>query len=151
MPSMSGKTAIITGAASGIGAAAARLFVSEGANVVGADLNESGLQSLTGELGAPFRYLACDITLRDDLHALTRLAVDSFGRLDIAVLNAGMDGPMASLLDIDPADFDRVIQVNVRAVFEGVQVLGAAMKSHGGSIVITSSVNGLRAFGNTSP
>lgn len=151
MTQLTGKTAIITGAASGIGAAAARLFVSEGANVIGADLNEAGLSALAGELGRAFRHLAGDITRRDYLDSLARLAMDSFGRIDIAILNAAMDGPLKPIFEIDPDDLEKVLKVNVRAVFEGLQVFGRAMQASGGSIAITSSVNGLRAFGNTSP
>lgn len=151
MTQLTGKTAIITGAASGIGAAAARLFVSEGAHVIGADLNEAGLSALARELGGAFRHLAGDITRRDYLDSLARLAMDSFGRIDIAILNAAMDGPLKPIFEIDPEDLEKVLRVNVRAVFEGLQVFGRAMQTSGGSIAITSSVNGLRAFGNTSP
>lgn len=151
MTALEGKTAIITGAASGIGAAASRLFVSEGAHIVGADLDTAGLTALQDELGEAFAPLTGDVTDRSFLMTLAKTAEDQFGGLDMAILNAGMDGPMAPILDIDPASFDRVIRVNVRAPFEGVQVFGEAMKARGGSIVITSSVNGLRAFGNTSP
>ncbi|MEE2922292.1 MAG: SDR family oxidoreductase [Pseudomonadota bacterium] len=151
MTQLTGKTAIITGAASGIGAAAARLFVSEGANVIGADLNEAGLSALASELGSAFRQMTGDITRRDCLDSLARLAMNSFSRIDIVILNAAMDGPLKPILEIDPNDLENVLRVNVRAVFEGIQVFGRAMQTSGGSITITSSVNGLRAFGNTSP
>ncbi|WP_084419766.1 SDR family NAD(P)-dependent oxidoreductase [Henriciella litoralis] len=151
MTQLTGKTAIITGAASGIGAAAARLFVAEGASVVGIDRDTAGLEVVAADLGASFAFVAGDITQRATLDRALTKAADQFGAPNIAILNAGMDGPMAPLLDIDPKDFDQVLKVNVRAVFDGVQVFGRAMQASGGSIVITSSVNGLRAFGNTSP
>jgi len=151
MTQLSGKTAIITGAASGIGAATARLFVREGANVVGADLNKAGLNALSSELGGAFRHMAGDVTHRDFLESLARLAMDSFGRIDSVILNAAMDGPLKPILEIDPDELDDVLRVNVRAVFEGIQVFGCRLQADGGSIAITSSVNGLRAFGNTSP
>jgi NAD(P)-dependent dehydrogenase (short-subunit alcohol dehydrogenase family) len=151
MTDLTGKTAIITGAASGIGAAATRLFIGAGARVLGLDMNGEGLARLTDELGASFIPETGDVTERTTLERLAKKATQEFGGLDIALLNAGIDGPMGNILDIDPADFNKVLHINVRAVFEGLQVFGAAMKDHGGSVVITSSVNGLRAFGNTSP
>lgn len=151
MPALDAKIAIITGAASGIGAATARLFIAEGASVVGIDRDSAGLEALGADLGASFAFVAGDITQRTTLDDAVAKAVDRFGAPNIAILNAGMDGPMAPLLDIDPQDFDQVFKVNVRAAFEGLQVFGRAMQESGGSIVITSSVNGLRAFGNTSP
>ena len=151
MTDLTGKTAIITGAASGIGAAAARLFVLSGANVIGIDMSGDGLAALSSELGKRFAYEVGDVTDRTLLERLVARANSEFGGLDMVVLNAGIDGPMAPILEIALADFDRVLGVNVRAVFEGIQVFGAAMKDRGGSVVITSSVNGLRAFENTSP
>lgn len=151
MPALNSKIAIITGAASGIGAATARLFVAKGARVVGIDRDKAGLEALAADLGTPFAFVAGDITYRKTLNDAVTMGSDRFGAPNIAILNAGSDGPMAPLLEIDPQDFDQVLNVNVRAVFEGLQVLGRAMQENGGSIVITSSVNGLRAFGKTSP
>ncbi len=151
MPDLTGKTVIITGAASGIGAAAARVFTGAGALVLGLDMNGEGLSRLADELGECFVPETGDVTDRDVLERLAGRAGQEFGGLDIALLNAAIDGPMAHILEIDPADFDKVFRINVRAVFEGLQVFGTAMKDRGGSVVITSSVNGLRAFGNTSP
>lgn len=151
MADLTGKTVIITGAASGIGAAAARVFAEAGARVLGLDMNREGLSRLVDELGASFIPETGDATDRGMLEILATKARREFGGLDIALLNAGVDGPMANILEIDPADFDKVLRINVRAVFEGLQVFAATMKDRGGSVVITSSVNGLRAFGNTSP
>lgn len=151
MADLTGKTVIITGAASGIGAAAARVFTEAGARVLGLDMNGEGLSRLADELGTSFIPETGDATDRGMLEILATKAGREFGGLDIALLNAGVDGPMANILEIDPADFDKVLRINVRAVFEGLQVFAATMKDRGGSVVITSSVNGLRAFGNTSP
>ena len=151
MSDLTGKTAVITGAASGIGAAVARRFVLAGANVVAADLNQTGLDALCKELGSPVAAISGDVTDRAYLEALSALAIERFGAIDIAILNAAVDGPMRHILEIKPAEFEAVFKVNVRAVFEGIQVFGEAMKAHGGSMVLTSSVNGLRAFSHTSP
>lgn len=151
MADLTGKTVIITGAASGIGASAARTFAGAGAMVLGLDLDNDGLCTLSDELGNRFAYELGDVTDRALLERLAERASNEFGGLDMVVLNAGIDGPMAHILEIDPDDFDKVLKVNVRAVFNGLQVFGTAMKARGGSVVITSSVNGLRAFGNTSP
>ena len=150
MTELTGRTAIITGAASGIGAAAARIFAGAGAMVIGADMNADGLTAMSDELGERFVPEVGDVTDRALLKRLAARA-DTLGGLDMVVLNAGIDGPMAHILEIDPDEFDKVLHVNLRGVFAGLQVFGVAMKDRGGSVVITSSVNGLRAFGNTSP
>ena len=106
MPALDSKIAIITGAASGIGAATARLFIAEGASVVGIDRDAAGLEAVASDLGASFAFVAGDITRRATLDDAVAKAVDQFGNPNIAILNAGMDGPMAPLLDIDTADFD---------------------------------------------
>lgn len=151
MTDLRDKTAIVTGAAGGIGRAVVQLLHEQGANVVAADVNEDGLQALSENNASKLQCLAGDISDRDYTEALKALALESFGGLDVAVLNAGMDGQLKPIFDIEPASFDRVLQVNVGAVFAGIQIFGQAMKQSGGSIVVTSSINGLRAFQNTSP
>lgn len=151
MSDLTGKTAIITGAASGIGAATARIMHARGANIVGADLDRTGLQNLEAELGNRFAACAGDISLPEQLRSILEMSLARFGAPHIAVLNAGIDGPMANILDIGSDQFDQVLSVNVKAPFLAIQTFAPAMKESGGAFVLTSSINGLRAFANTSP
>lgn len=151
MSDLTGKTAIITGAASGIGAATARIMHARGANIIGADLDASGLAEMESHFGNRFVGCAGDISEAAQLDAISKQAIARFGRIDLAVLNAGIDGPMANILDIQSAAFDQVLSVNVRAPFLAIQTFAPAMKENGGAFVLTSSINGLRAFANTSP
>lgn len=151
MRPFSGKTVIITGAASGIGAAAARIMANRGANIIGADLDGDGLDRMKAELGDSFVGCEGDIASSDHLEKIAQTALSHFERVDIAVLNAGIDGPMANILDIDIAEFDKVLGINVRAPYLGLKQFAPHMKKDGGAFVLTSSINGLRAFSNTSP
>ena len=151
MRDLSGKTAIITGAASGIGAAAAHIMSNRGANIVGADLNAEGLAEMAKELGESFLPCPGDVTSAEHLETVAQAAISKFKSIDIVVLNAGIDGPMANILDIDMSDFDKVFTVNVRGPYLGIKQFAPHMKQNGGAFVLTSSINGLRAFANTSP
>src|SRR5262245_38945593 len=93
MTRLPGKVAIVTGAASGIGAAIARRFASEGARLVAADVQDARGTALVGSLGGEARYCHCDVSREDDVRALIGAAVDRFGRVDVMVNNAGSPGP----------------------------------------------------------
>ena len=97
MSDLTGKTAVITGAASGIGAAVARRFVLAGANVVAADLNQTGLDALCKELGSPVAAISGDVTDRAYLEALSALAIERFGAIDIDIYFL-----LINFLDCDP-------------------------------------------------
>jgi NAD(P)-dependent dehydrogenase (short-subunit alcohol dehydrogenase family) len=149
MNRLDGKVAIITGAARGIGAAAARIFAAEGAKVMLADVLAEPLAGLARELGDRASSRVTDVTDEADMKALVAATVERFGRLDVAVLNAGIEGKVSALVDY-PADmFDKVMAVNVRGVWLGLKYAMPAMPS-GGSIVITSSTSGIRATPNLS-
>ena len=142
---LDGKVAVITGAANGIGAAAARRFVAEGARVVLVDRDEAALADVAGPLGRAATVLAGDVTLEATAPAYVAHARRLFGRLDIALLNAGIEGEVATIPELPLAVFDRVMAVNVRGVWLGLAaVLPAIQADGGGSIVITSSSAGLR-------
>jgi NAD(P)-dependent dehydrogenase (short-subunit alcohol dehydrogenase family) len=144
MNGLEGKVAIITGGANGIGAAAARAFCKAGARVLLVDVNENKLQELVAELAPAAQYLVADVTAEASAKDYVAEAIRLFGRVDVAFLNAGIEGEVAAITDLPLAVYDRVMAVNVRAVWLGLAALMPAMKAHGGSIVITSSVGGLR-------
>lgn len=145
MARLDGKVAIITGAARGIGAAAARLFAAEGASVMLADVLAEPLETVASEIGAKAAVCATDVTDEAAVKKLVDDTVARFGKVDVALLNAGIEGIMTPLVDY-PADmFDKVIAVNVRGVWLGLKYAMRAMEANGGSIVITSSTSGIRA------
>ncbi|GAP09033.1 dehydrogenase [Bellilinea caldifistulae] len=145
MGRLDGKVAIITGGSGGIGAAAARLFVAEGSKVLLADINESVLKDLTGELGSENAdYIVADVTSPEDNQAMVKKAVERFGKVNVFLANAGIEGTVKPLHEYPLETFDRVLAINVRGVFLGLQsVIPAMLQAGGGSIVITSSVAGV--------
>lgn len=145
MPKLAGKTAIITGAARGIGAAAARLFAAEGANVMLADVLEADLQALANEIGDQAAVCVTDVTDEASVKNLVDQTVAKFGQVDAALLNAGIEGSLAPIPDYDPDMFDKVIAVNVRGVWLGLKYVMKAMEANGGAIVVTASTAGIRA------
>lgn len=148
MGKLDGKAAIITGAGSGIGKAAALLFAREGARVVCADV--TGAESATAsEIGASAIAIRADVAKSADVQAMVATAMSEFGRLDVAFNNAGIEGPQAPTADYDEADFDKVISINLKGVFLGMKYeIPAMLQSGGGAIINTSSVAGLVGFPN---
>jgi NAD(P)-dependent dehydrogenase (short-subunit alcohol dehydrogenase family) len=147
---LEGKVAIITGGASGIGAATARLFVKEGASVLIADLQDEKGEKLAEELGSRSEYLHADVSLESDVEALVARAVEAHGRLDCMFNNAGIAGSTGPIESVDVEDFDEAISVLLRGVLLGIKHAAPVMKRQGsGSIVNTASVAGLRTgYGN---
>ena len=143
---LEGKVAVITGGAGGIGIAAAKRFAEEGAKILLVDLNEQALQSAAAEVGNNVcHYCAADVTQRDDNERMAQQVVDIFGGVDIFLANAGIEGEIKPFLEFSDEMFDKVMAVNVRGVWLGVQVMFPLMqKRGGGSIIITSSVAGVR-------
>lgn len=143
MGSLTGKVAVITGAGSGIGWAAAKRFADEGARVVCADISgqESDIAGLLGDVAVPVRV---DVTAAADVQRMIGAAVDSFGRLDILLNNAGFGGPHAALADIDEAMFDTILSINLKGVFLGMKyAIPAMLEAGGGAVVNTASASGL--------
>jgi len=137
---LKGKVALISGGASGIGAACAAAFVAEGANVMLGDIDADRGQSLAVELGARFERL--DVTRAADWRQAVAAAEAAFGRLDILVSNAGICS-MAGLLDEDEATWDRTVAVNQTGAWHGMRAAVPAMaRAGGGSIVLVSSIWG---------
>ena len=139
MARLAGKVALITGAAGGIGAACARLFAAEGARLVLMD-RDPAMPAIDDA-----RTFVGDVSRPDDMEDAVGVAVEGFGGLDIAILNAGIEGGVAPVADYDLETFDRVVAVNLRGVFLGLKYAMPALRARGGgSIVVTSSIAGLR-------
>jgi NAD(P)-dependent dehydrogenase (short-subunit alcohol dehydrogenase family) len=148
---LEGKVAIISGAASGMGAATAHRFAKEGAKVVIADMLEEGAQvaaDITRANGAA-EFMRLDVTNEDDWKAVVEATVRTYGKLDILVNNAGLSGSAASdMLDTDV--WDKLMAVNARGVFLGTKHAVLAMKqAGGGSIVNLSSIAGVTGSDRT--
>src|SRR5260370_27972085 len=110
---VAGKRAVITGAASGIGEATARLFVAEGASVVLADLDEKRGERLAGELGDRSRFVPVDVAREGDIDEAIATSVADFGGLDCLFNNAGNPGSIGEIEEIDLATFDRTVAVHL--------------------------------------
>ena len=153
MGKLEGKVAIITGGAGGIGKAAARMFVAEGADVLLVDRDEAALQTAAREIGSN-RVATCiaDVTQPDSTQKYVQAAVERFGGVDIYLANAGIEGKVKPIVDYDVETFDQVIAVNVRGVWLGLKyVIPEIAKRGGGSIVITSSVAGVGGLAGVAP
>ena len=146
MLELEGKTAVITGGASGIGEATARLFVAQGARIVIADMQRERGEALAAALGDAALYSCCEVRSEADVKAAVNLAVDRWGRLDCMFNNAGFGGVLGPLDRIPVAEFDLTFDVLVRGVFLGMKHAVPVMKKQGrGSIVNTGSIAGLVA------
>lgn len=145
MKRLEGKVAIITGAAQGMGAAHARLFVENGAKVVITDLNEEKGHALAKELGDNARFVTHNVTNEEDWKTVVAKTEETFGPADILVNNAGIT--MAkNMLDVTVEEYKRIVDINQVSVFIGMKEVAPSMvKNGGGSIVNISSMNGLVA------
>lgn len=148
---LAGKTAIITGGASGIGAAAARLFAAEGASISVADINTERGEAVVQELrknGASAIFVRTDISSRDDIITLLARTEETFGGIDVILANAGYQGPLATAVDYSPKDWKRVVDIDLHGAYYlckyGIPYL---QKRGGGSIVITASLSAYDAGG----
>lgn len=142
---LDGKTAIVTGAGSGFGEGMAKRFAEEGANVVVSDLNGEAAERVAEEIGARAVALQVDVARAQDNQAMASAALSNFKRLDIFVLNAGVTHKNGSLLDVDEQSFDRIGDVNMKALYHATRAVVPIMeKQGGGSILATASTAGLR-------
>ena len=141
-----GKVVLITGAASGIGAATARRFASEGAALMLGDRNQKGGAEITAELeaaGAGVAFQEVDVSDPDQVESLTAAAVERFGRLDVVFLNAGI-GAYGRTPDLDPEVWHRTIDVDLHSIFYGCRAaIPHLREAGGGCIVTTASISGL--------
>lgn len=146
MTGLQGQVAIVTGAASGIGAAIVRRFVAAGARVVMADVQDDRGRRLADEIGPACLYQHADVSREDDMAALVDQALRAFGQLDGLVNNAGIAGPGGPIEQLQPQAFDAVMAVLARSAFLGMHFAAPPMKARGrGSIITIASVAGFRA------
>jgi NAD(P)-dependent dehydrogenase (short-subunit alcohol dehydrogenase family) len=145
---LQGKTALVTGASSGIGRAAALVFAREGAKVLVADVTEEqGLETvkLVKDAGGEAVFARCDVARASEVEALITTAVKQFGRLDCAYNNAGISGKIARTADETEEGFDRIMAINLRGVWLCMkyEILQMLKQEKGGAIVNTASAAGL--------
>lgn len=151
-----GKVALVTGAGSGIGRASAQKFAELGAKVIVADIvAEGGNETvrLIREAGGEATFIKTDVSQAREVEALISGTVETYGRLDCAHNNAGIEGVSAPIAELSEADFDRVISINLKGIwlclkYEIIQLL---KQGGGGAIVNTSSVAGLVGFSGITP
>lgn len=146
-----GRTVVITGAAGGIGAAAARRFSAAGANLVLVDLEEARLAAVAETVSGPVVTVAADVSSEDDVARYVATAVAAFGRIDVFFNNAGVQARMRPLVEVPLDDFLRTFSVNVVGMFLGLKhVLPVMFEQRSGSVINTSSTQGLEASQGTS-
>jgi NAD(P)-dependent dehydrogenase (short-subunit alcohol dehydrogenase family) len=146
MKSLAGKVAVVTGAAQGIGRAAADRLLAEGCKVLLADINPS-VEAAAADGGGQAAHVVADVSREDEVAGMIDLACKRWGRIDILCNNAGTDGKSAPMPELTAADFDFLMQVNLRSVFLGMKYAIPRMAGQGGgAIVNTSSVAGLVGF-----
>lgn len=152
MTRLQDKVAIITGGAGGIGIAAARKFVAEGAKVLLVDLDREALANAAGELGDEAAWCVADVSDPEETRAYVRSALEAFGGVDILLANAGVEGSVTPIVDQDVEMFDKVLAVNVRGAWLGLKyTIPEITKRGGGSVIITSSVAGIHGSPGLSP
>lgn len=151
MGRLTGKVAIITGAASGIGEATAMLFAKEGASLLLADWQDARgerVAEAARKIGGKAAFVKTDVSKPEDVQAMVRAAVQEYGRLDVIFNNAGIEGEMNKpTADCTLENWHRVIGINLSGVFFGMKyAIPEMLKSGGGSIINTASVAGLVGF-----
>lgn len=144
MTDFAGKTALITGAAGGFGQVLARRLVDAGANVVLGDLNDAALAAMVAELGGASAFQRCNVMVEGDQKALVDAAISRFGKLDIAINNAGGTSPMKGFIETTEQDIDWNFALNAKGTFFGMKHQIAAMiGTGGGSVLNVASVAGI--------
>jgi NAD(P)-dependent dehydrogenase (short-subunit alcohol dehydrogenase family) len=149
---LNGKAAFVTGAGSGIGKAAAILFAQEGAKVCAVGRDENELRETVETIkqaGGTAIVAVADISVSDEMQRAVSAAVQAFGRLDVVFANAGINGVWAPLEELEPDEWDKTLRINLKGTFLTVKYAIPHLKKQGGSVIVTSSVNGTRIFSNT--
>ena len=140
---LNGKVALVTGAASGIGAAIARKLAAEGATVCAADVNMAGVEDLCAALSSRHRALHLDVSSEDSFASAIGRVIEQFGRLDILVNNAGIVSPAVPVQDTSMEAFDSFVAVNLRGVFLGCRLAYPYLRLTRGCVLNISSMAGI--------
>jgi len=146
------RVALITGAGSGIGKAAALLLAREGARIGALGRTEEELQETVEEIkkaGGEAIILTADISQAEEMSKAIERLVKEWGRIDIVFANAGINGVWAPLEELEPEEWDKTLGINLKGTFLTVKYAVPYLKKRGGSVIVTSSVNGTRIFSNT--
>lgn len=150
---MDGKTALVVGGSTGIGRAAAIAFAVAGANVVVASRGEKRGQEtadLVKQAGRQGVFVQTDVSDSASVSALVEQTVEKFGRIDVAFNNAGIEGAVAPLVETNEADFNSIININLKGVYLGMKYqIQAMLEAGGGVIANTASIGGVVGFPNT--
>ena len=151
MSDMNGRVALITGSSSGIGRATAEAFATKGVSVVVAARREEELASLVGEIearGGKASAIKTDVSASKDVEHMVTHAIETFGRLDYAVNNAGIEGRFAGIVELDEEDWDTVLDINLKGMFLCLKYEAQAIlnSGNGGAIVNIGSVNSFLGF-----
>lgn len=147
------KVAVITGGAGGIGEAVATRLANEGAKVVLVDINGDAATAAAERIGHGAVAVTADVSTEDGVASYVAAAKEAFGRIDLFFNNAGIEGKVAPTVDADVADLDKVLSINVRGVYLGLQHVLRQMSEQGdgGAIVNTASVAGIRGSAGLAP
>src|SRR5687767_7055510 len=149
---LKGRVAFVTGAGSGIGKAAARLLASEGARVAALDVDHKDVERTTKQIesaGGEAMPIAADVSQPSEMEKAVASIVEKWGRIDIVFANAGINGVWAPLEELQPDEWDKTLEINLKGTFLTVKYAVPHLKKRGGSVIVTSSVNGTRMFSNT--
>ena len=139
------KVAIVTGGASGFGKAIAETYAREGAKVMVADINGQGARDVASNIGSSAAHIACDVSKKSDVDAMVAETVKVFGGVDIMVNNAGYTHKNQWLLNVTEEEFDRIFDVNVKAIYLSTLACVPEMEKRGGGVIInTASTAGVR-------
>ena len=139
MGTASRKTVLITGASRGIGAAAARAFVADGAQVALLARSREALTDLVGELGPQALAIPCDVSRYWEVEAAVKATVEAFGALDVLINNAGVIAPIAPFGETDPEAWAKTQEINVNGVYHGMRAAWPVMTAAGGGTILTVS------------
>ncbi len=149
---LNGRVALVTGAGSGIGKAAALLLAKEGAKVGALGHTGDEVKKTVAEIkkgGGEAIPLVADISQAEQMQQAVKQLGDQWKRVDIVLANAGINGKWAPIEELTPEDWDKTLQTNLKGTFLTIKYAVPYLKKRGGSIIVTSSVNGTRIFSNT--